>query len=312
MGARHEQRARGDLARAETPPVWGTTPILIGDHIENAGNAGCLRAAAAMFDWPCGFIGDSGGDAGIGADGAWRLHGDVLARSGVPIIAVENANGAEDLFKYRRPDGPFALVVGNERKGVSRELLRLADRVVQIPMRSVQLNCLNVAAAAAVALYRLARPAGRIVTRGRGRPTIVLAGVDDAIELGSAIRTAACLGWRDVMVDDRHGVWFDADRVTRSLGRGAARRARNSIRVLPLATAPMFDEVCLVSTDEGEPLRCADLALGPRQLVVLGDADAIDVTRLAPRVRAIHLDIDRGPFRLVASIALAEIARQVG
>jgi hypothetical protein len=46
--------------------------------------------------------------------------------------------------------------------------------------------------------------------------------------------------------------------------------------------------------------------------VLLGDADAIDAARLAPRVRTIHLDIDRGPFRLVASIALAEIARQVG
>jgi len=152
MGARHERRARGDLARAGASlsvPIWGTTPILVGDHIENVGNVDCLRAAAAMFEWPCGFIDDSDG-IGV-SDGAWRLHGDALAGAGVPIIAVENASGAEDLFKYRPPDGPFVVVVGNERKGVSRELLRLADRVVQIPIRSVQLNCLNVAAAAAVA-----------------------------------------------------------------------------------------------------------------------------------------------------------------
>jgi tRNA G18 (ribose-2'-O)-methylase SpoU len=296
MGAYRERRARGDLARA---------PILIGDHIENVGNAACLRAAAAMVHWQCGFIGDPVAAAS-------------LVDSGVPIIALENASGAEDLFKFRPPDGPFAVVVGNERRGVSRELVRRADRVIQIPVHSVQLNCLNVAAAASVALYRLARPSGRIATRGGrsgGRPVVVLAGVDDAIELGSAIRSAACFGWSAVWVADRHGVWFDTDRVARSLGRGAARRARNPIRVLPIPTAATaFDEVCVIGTDAGEPLQRADLARGARQLVVLGDPGAVDLARLAPRVRRIALEIAPGahPFRLVASIALAEIARQVG
>lgn len=317
MGAYRERRARGDLARDRMGlselPAWGTTPILVGDHIENAGNADCLRAAAAMFDWQCGFIGDS-----VGPDGTWRLSGDALARSGVPIIALENANGAEDLFKYRPPECPFAVVVGNERKGVSRELLRLADRVIQIPIQSVQLNCLNVAAAASVAIYRLARQGRQIATRGGrsgSRPVVVLAGVDDAIELGSAIRSAACFGWKEVCVADRHDVWFDTDRVARSLGRGAARRARNPIRVLPFPTAAAFDEAYVIGTGVGEPLRLADLARGPRQLVVLGDPDAMDdVARLAPRVHRVQLEVEHGahPFRLVASIALAEIARQVG
>lgn len=318
MGAYREPRARGDLARDGKGlfelPAWGATPILVGDHIENAGNADCLRAAAAMFDWSCGFIGDAA------VPGALRLTGDALARSGVPILAVENAGGAEDLFRFRPPDGPFAVIVGNERKGVSRELRRLADRVIQIPIRSAQLNCLNVAAAAAVAVDRLARHGGQIATRGgRGgrdgdRPGVVFAGVDAAVELGSALRSAACFGWTDVCVADRHGVWFDADRATQSLGRGAARRARNSIRVHPVPAATAFDEVCVIGTGDGEPLRRADLARGPGQLVVLGDADAVDVAALASRVRRIRLDVAHGahPFRLVASIALAEIARQIG
>jgi tRNA G18 (ribose-2'-O)-methylase SpoU len=260
-----------------------------------------------MFDWSCGFIGDSVGDGGAPSI-------DTLARSGVPIIAIENTSGAEDLFKYRPRDGPCAVVVGNERKGVSRELLRLADRVVQIPMQSAQLNCLNVAAAAAVALYRIARTSRQIATRGGrggGRPVVMFAGVDDAVELGSAVRSAACFGWSEVCVADRAEVWFDTDRVTRSLGRAAARRARNPIRVVPLSATAAFDEVCVIGTT-GEPLRCADLARGPRQLIVLGNADAIDVA--APRVRRIGLEVEHGPhpFRLVASIALAEIARQVG
>ena len=70
----------------------------------------------------------------------------------------------------------------------------------------------------------------------------------------------------------------------------------------------------LEPTDPGEPLRSADLARGPRQLVVLGNADAVDIARLGTCVRQIQLEVEPGPhpFRLVASIALAEIARQVG
>ena len=70
----------------------------------------------------------------------------------------------------------------------------------------------------------------------------------------------------------------------------------------------------MIGTGAGEPLRHADLARGPQQLIVLGDADAVDVAQLGARVRRIQLEIPHGayPFRLVASIALAEIARQVG
>ena len=297
MGAYRRLRARGGLARA--------IPILVGDHIENAGNVDCLRATAAMFGWSSGFVGDGG------------LRAETLVGSGVPIIALENASGAEDLFKYRPPDGPFAVVVGNERKGVSRELLRLADRVIQIPIQSVRLNCLNVAAAASIALYRLAVHSRQSATRGGrsgGRPVVMFAGVDNAIELGSALRSAACFGWNEVCVADRDDVWFDVDRVTRSLGRGAARRARNPIRVMPAPTTATFDEVCVIGTDEGEPLRSADLARGPGQLVVLGDANAVDIARLGAHVRRIRIEVEPGvhPFRLVASIVLAEIARQIG
>ncbi len=291
MGVFRERRTRGDLAR-----------LLIGEHIENPGNADCLRAAATMFEWQSEMIDDVA----------------ALRERDVPIIALENASGAEDLFKYRPPEGPFALVVGNERKGISRELLRRADRVVQIPVRSRHVNCLNVAAAAAVAMHRLASPAGQVPTRGGrsgGRPTIAFAGIDDAIELGSAVRSAACFGWDAVHVIDPHDVWFDADRATRSLGRGAARRGRNPIRVTPLRDgAAAFDDICVVGTDVGEPLRRADLARGPRQLIVLGDASWIGPGE--ERVRHVRVEVaramDRTPFRLVASIALAEILRQVG
>jgi len=305
MSATQSCGARGDLARRS---------IVIGDRIENPGNADCLRAAAEMFDWECGFV--------DGSDQSTSVR--QLARSGVPILAIENTSDSEELFKYRPPSGRLAVIVGNERKGISRSVLRLADRVLRIPVASAHINTVNVAAAAAIALFHLSRAReGRIGTSGgygRGRPDVLLTGVTDAIELGSAVRSAACFGWRRLFIDDRRATWFATDRVTRSLGRGAARRGRNPIRVLPVREDGSFDEVCIVGTrGDGEPLRRADLARGPGQLVVIpGENDGFDddsAARLGRRVRRVRLDTvptPTRPFRLIASIVLAEVARQVG
>jgi hypothetical protein len=304
MNAMQSGGARGELARRS---------IVIGDRIENPGNANCLRAAAQMFAWECGFLDDS--DHGL----AVRQ----LARSDVAILAIENTCDSEDLFKYRPPPGRLAVIVGNERKGISRSVLRLADRVLRIPVASAQINTINVAAAAAIAMFHLSRSRdGRIGGSGgrRGRPDVLLTGVGDAIELGSGVRSAACFGWPHLFVDDRHAAWFTRDRITRSLGRGAARRGRNPIRVLPVRDGAAFDEVCVINArGDGEPLRRTDLARGPGQLVVIaGDRDGFDehsATRLGRCVRRVCLETDATPtppFRLIASIVLAEIARQVG
>jgi hypothetical protein len=266
-----------------------------------------------MFDWECGFVDDS--DHGMSVR--------QLARSGVPILAIENTRDAEELFKYRPPPGRVAAIVGNERKGISRSVLRLADRVLRIPIASAHINTVNVAAAAAIALFHLSRAReGRIGASGygRGRPDVLLTGVSDAIELGSAVRSAACFGWRRLFIDDRRATWFATDRVTRSLARGAARRGRNPIRVLPVREDGSFDELCVISASGGgEPLRRADLVRGPGRLVVIPDeTDGFDehrAARLGRRIRRVCLETELGPprpFRLIASIVLAEIARQVG
>lgn len=302
--------------------------MLIGNDIENPGNADSLRAAAEMFDWECGFIHGSHpshAQAAAGLGGARVISAAELAACGAPIIALENAVGAEDLFRFRPPEGRFVVVVGNERKGISHDVLRLADRVVQIPIASAHINTVNVAAAAAIALYYLSRGGGgRAVARGgheRRRPEVLLAAPTDAIEVGSVVRSAACFGWTRLFIDDRHAAWFDTDRVTRSLGRGAARRARNPIRVIPARGGVAFEEVCVISArGDGEPLRRANLALGPGQLVVIpdesgGEIEDRELARLGRRVRRVRLETEDGerrPFRLVASIALAEIARQAG
>ncbi len=291
---------------------------LVGDGIENPGNASALVAAASMFGWDCAFL----DRAGLGLAPALAPE-DLGGYS--PVLALENVPGAESIHGFTLAGPRPALLVGNERRGISRDLLDRVDRTIEIPLASRRLDTINVAAAAAVALYYLARGGGgKLRTRAepnRHRPEVLFLGPGDSIELGSALRSAAAFGWGRVLVDDRSNVWFGTDRVTRSLGRGAARRSRNAIHVLPAGRLHAFDEACVVTRGEGEPLHRVDLARGPRQLLVIADEGALDVARenlgrLAPRVRLASLDLPRPDFqyrfKLVASIVLAEAGRQVG
>lgn len=307
-------------------------PALIGDGIENPWNARVMEAAAAMFGWDCLFR-DRGGLAEAWAETG--LEGGPLAitreavRSGYsPVIAFDNAAGADDLYGFRPGGpGPLAVVVGNERRGIAGDMMALADRKVQVPMVSRRINCLNVAAAAGVAMYYLVRGGGRLQTRSdpaRNRPELLFLGPGDHVELGSSIRSATAFGWNRLFVEDRAGVWFGVERGVRAEGRAAARRARNPIRVIPVAQGGdfAFEEACIVSCRrEGVPLHRVNLARGPRQIVVIPDESAIDGTveefeRLARSVRFAHLVLPQNEFayhyRIIATIVLAEIARQVG
>jgi hypothetical protein len=204
----------------------------------------------------------------------------------------------------------------------------MANHTVQIPLVSRMLTSLNVAAASAVALYYLSRGGGGTVHISREpqkrRPELLLIGGADHWELGSTIRSAGAFGWQRVLVEDRCGVWFGADRVTQSEGRAAARRARNPIRLIPVPASDRFtfEKVIVVTRRQrGIPLHRAHLAGGPRSVIVLPDESASDIEhedwqRLGKQVDFVSIDtmaaIDTYHYRLVATIALAEIARQVG
>jgi 23S rRNA (guanosine2251-2'-O)-methyltransferase len=73
--------------------------------------------------------------------------------SGFKIIVVEQAERSLNLYQYR-PDGPVALVVGNEVTGVSDADLSLSDVILQLPMVGAK-ESLNVSAAAAIAIYQM-------------------------------------------------------------------------------------------------------------------------------------------------------------
>jgi SpoU rRNA Methylase family len=312
----------------------GTGPLLVGDGIENPHNAVALLDAARMFALRAGFR-----DRGGRLASAWTIAGN---SGGLPLVAsedlaalpslfaVDNLPGAIDVYSARLPAGRSAVVVGNERRGIGRDLRALASQAVQIPMAPGPLNCLNVAAAAAVALFYLTGNGGhgRLVVRAnpeRRRPELLLAAPTGHVEAGSALRSAACFGWRRVLLLDDQHVWFGVDRHTTAEGRAAARRARNRIQVIPVKderATPAFDRAIVVTGQPaGQPLHRVDLAGGNGLLIVIPDEAGAGIDpgllgRLARSVTIAGVPITRigmpPLYRLLASIVMAEVARQVG
>jgi tRNA G18 (ribose-2'-O)-methylase SpoU len=93
---------------------------------------------------------------GTGRPGDWAVARGLLEASGFHVAALALTDGAVSLRKFAR-DAParVALVLGAEGEGLTPEAIAVADTVVQIPMRH-GIDSLNVAAAAAVAMYALA------------------------------------------------------------------------------------------------------------------------------------------------------------
>ena len=310
-------------------------PLLIGDGVENAWNARVMAHAAEIFDWQCAFRDRNG------LIDDWRskelgpppssLSLDEIRGLCDPIVAFDNAEGAVPLYGFQPgPADRLGLAVGNERRGLPGDLVQSSRHRVFVPMVSRRVNSLNVAAAAAVGLFYLSRGGGgKLYTRAdpnRNRPELLLVGGGDHVELGSTIRSAAAFGWRRAFVEDRAGVWFGGGRAALTEGRAAARRAKNTIRLVRVAEDRRyaFDEACVVRMRPGgRPIGRSNLARGLRQLVVLVDEREVDVAeedwgRLAKRTSHVTLDLpvaDLEPtyhYRLASAISLAEVARQVG
>lgn len=72
--------------------------------------------------------------------------------SGIKIVAIEQSPKSID---YRKADlsEPIAFIVGHETSGVSKEALKLADWIMEIPMYGVN-RSLNVMVSLAIVLFR--------------------------------------------------------------------------------------------------------------------------------------------------------------
>ena len=84
----------------------------------------------------------------------WRLM-EKLKKEGVQVAALEQSKKSVDFRKFK-PKFPIALVIGNEIRGLSKEILKRADKIIAIPMYGRK-ESLNVSVAAGIAVYRLTR-----------------------------------------------------------------------------------------------------------------------------------------------------------
>lgn len=82
----------------------------------------------------------------------WRLLKE-LKKKGYNIVALEKTEKSMDIFDWK-PKFPLALVVGNEKTGVTKNLLKYCHQIVHIPMLGEK-SSLNVSVAAGIAVYRL-------------------------------------------------------------------------------------------------------------------------------------------------------------
>jgi tRNA G18 (ribose-2'-O)-methylase SpoU len=78
-----------------------------------------------------------------------------LQRSGHELAVIETSVRSVDLFDWV-PRFPVCVVFGNEKEGVSPEVVAMCDKHVRIPMLGFK-HSLNVATAGGVVLYELLR-----------------------------------------------------------------------------------------------------------------------------------------------------------
>ena len=75
-----------------------------------------------------------------------------LKKEKVQIVALEQSPNAIDYRKFK-PRSAFALILGNEVRGLSPALLKKCDKIIHIPMRGKK-ESLYVSVAVGIALFR--------------------------------------------------------------------------------------------------------------------------------------------------------------
>jgi tRNA (guanosine-2'-O-)-methyltransferase len=155
--------------------TWRRRPAgrvgLVLDHVQSPFNVGAiLRTAAALKVEHLWLVGDTASPTNartaktaLGSQRYldWTWHdkaADAVAAAredGWRIVGVELAHDAVPLPDLA-VDGPVALMIGHEDRGLSPASLALCDAVAFIPQLG-RIGSLNVATAAAIALYEVRR-----------------------------------------------------------------------------------------------------------------------------------------------------------
>lgn len=79
-----------------------------------------------------------------------------LKKQDYEIVALEQNEESIDYRKYKRPQ-KMAFILGEEVNGIDEKILKICDKIVEIPMHGKK-ESLNVSVACGVALFRIIRP----------------------------------------------------------------------------------------------------------------------------------------------------------
>ena len=80
----------------------------------------------------------------------------ILKENGYHIMGVEQADKSSMLDNFSLPNKPLALILGNEVNGVSEDVIKLCDEVIEIPQFGTK-NSLNVSVATGIVIWELWR-----------------------------------------------------------------------------------------------------------------------------------------------------------
>lgn len=81
---------------------------------------------------------------------------NTLKQQGYTVMVTALTSNAQSILDHKATDKKIAIVVGNEKSGVSETALALADQVIKIPMRGF-VQSLNVSVATAIILWEITK-----------------------------------------------------------------------------------------------------------------------------------------------------------
>lgn len=170
---------QGVVAVARTPrsqlaDVVGRGLLVVLDELADPGNAGTIlrtadAAGASGLVLTSGSV-DPYAPKTVRAAAGSTYHLPVVEHVGLTEVVAAcrdagqrilglDGGGELSVFDLERPDGSLALVLGNEAHGLSEASIATLDGAVAVPIHG-RAESLNVAAAAAIALYAAARGLG--------------------------------------------------------------------------------------------------------------------------------------------------------
>ena len=153
-----------EFREAEKVPL-----VVVLDDVRSMHNVGSVLRTADAFRleavWMCGITGTPPHaeihKTALGAEDSveWRYFAtaleavEKLKEDGVEVLAVEQAEGSTMLQDFRRdPSRRYAIVMGNEVKGVHQEVIDLCDGCLEIPQQGTK-HSMNVSVAAGIVIY---------------------------------------------------------------------------------------------------------------------------------------------------------------